>query len=360
MNNFSILNDRKLFHYLFYFFTSVFSLYIFIYALGISDILRDAPHHTTAILLIDGSALRPYIYRTLIPSLANLINLVTPSFIIDFVSESVLSFLNTKLVYDFTDIAKWKDYSAKLATPGFLYPVTVITFLMYLSILAYGIILQRLSAIMFPKHRITQYCTAIFGLVLLLPCIERNFKVYDPTTLLLSALCLYFMLQQKWTAYLIAFIFASLNKETAILQTVMFAAAFFNRLPKQQFIKLLLLQIGIFAALKLGINLYYSDNPGNIVKYREIWVLARVSRDTSGYHIMVLIMLCWLIFSRWHEIPALLKHSLWIFGGGVLIYYLLGFPYEYRVFFDCFPGMTVIAGYTLFRKLDAKPKLAEN
>ena len=339
--------------------SALVSAYVMIYALGVSAMLRDGPHHTSMLWVIDGTLVRPYIYRTLMTAVSQFIVSITPAFIEESVNSLVLSAVHTDFGQRFAENAKWVEYSTKLATPQYLYTVIVTVALMYACIVAYSFVLLRIARVCFPKHPLAAYATALAGLVILLPLINAAFKTYDPPTLLLAALCLYFMLLERWKAYLITFIFTCINKETAILQTVVFAMAFHNRMPVRQFVKLLVMQVAIFACIKMGISLYFVDQPGHVAKYREAWVIAIVSRVIEGYHLMLLVMLCWCLFSRWQEIPHVLRHTLWIFAGLLPVYYLLGYPYEYRVFIDCYPGFTVIACYTLFRKIDSPPPKTE-
>lgn len=326
--------------------------YLMVYGLGKSDLLRDGPSHTSVLVLLDGSGDKPYIYRLLVPALGKVFAEITPVGMQEELTAMLSQWRQWKVAQDFINGAKWRGFSSRLADPAFAYPVLVIVLMMYGALVAYGFTLHRISELAFPHSKYMPMCTAIFGLFILLPFITGFFKVYDPTTLLFSALCLLFLQQQRWNAYLITFAVACLNKESILLYTGFFAMAFVSRLPHRQFVVLLITQVAIWVLIKMGVNLWYADYPGQIMKYRPVFVWSVLTRNFTAVNLIIPIVVYGLLIARWKEVPHTLRHSVWLLPACGLIYYFLGFPYEYRVFFDCFPGLTVIAGYTLFRPLD--------
>jgi len=326
--------------------------YMMFYAIGVSIMLREGPEHTSIIPMIDQTVSRPYIYRTLLPTLSQIITQVTPETVQQYVGQIALSIAELPIIQEFMIRAKWTEYNPILSNPPYLYPTTIILLLMYLSFLLYAFMLHRTFLLCFPDRKYAAMWSTVLGLIVLLPFITHVFKVYDPPTLAFSILCLYFMVGQQWVPYLIVFTLSCINKETTLLQAFFFAMAFFNKMPRRKYLELLLMQLIIFASIKLAINYIYADSPGLMVKYRHVWVVAVESRRIVGWNILWVVFTLWLITAHWRELPATLKHSLWVFFGCTLVYYILGAPGEYRVFFDAFPGMTLMAGYSLFRQFD--------
>ena len=329
-----------------------FAFYILVFSLGSSWILRDNSH-SSIVPYIERSNGKPFIYRALVPETARLFSAITPESMQQAVVETVAAAATADLFKQMIESAGWKNFSGTALDIKYIFPISVIALLMYAGIATYGITLYRLAGSFFPGAQAVAAGTTLLGLTALLPFVQARFQIYDPWTLAFSALCLLFMYEKRWRAYLICFTIACLNRETIILQTMLFAAVYFAVMEREQFRKLLAAQIGIYAVVMASLKLIYIASPDWYSQ--DAWrVLLFTLRDFSRVDMLVIAALCAVVCARWRELPLFLRQSLWILAGCVAIYYLCGRYREYRVFFDAFPSLSLIAGYTLFSALEKK------
>lgn len=323
------------------------------YQVTISAFLFHDHGYSSFTRILSGTAYRPYIYRALLPQLALLIAYVTPLSVQAAVNDGIMTWLHSdsfRLMLQKRHGGINPDWNV---VAEYIYPSAISIALMYAALLGYALTLRRLALEFFPGGGRIAWGTAFLGLLVLIPAIDPNAKMYDFPTLLLVALCLLAMQRRRWAGYLLFFALACINKETAFLQILLFAAAFFGRMERRAFNILLVAQCVLFAAITAIIHYVYAANPGMDVMYHPMDMLVTAAVDFKNVsHLLVLIALYGLVMLRWREIPFLLRQSLWllpIMGG---LYYVFGLQGEYRIFFDVFPYLTLIAGYALFRPLE--------
>lgn len=272
---------------------------------------------------------------------------VVPQAAQDAVRESMLSVTHSDLFESMMRNTGWQDFSGTALQEAYVFPIVVISLFMYMFFAMYGIMLFRLAVAFFPKEQLLPFAATVLGMVALLPFTQARFQIYDPPVLAFSAACLLFMFGQRWFAYLFCFALACFSKETAILQIGLFAVAYYSVLPRKEFIRLLVTQLLIYGGILTLLFSVYADAPSWFE--HDPWRVIFFSlRDFSKADMMVLIIVSWLTFSRWQELPHLLRQSLLVVAGCTLIYYLFGRYREYRVFFEAFPSLTLIAVYTMF------------
>jgi hypothetical protein len=93
-------------------------------------------------------------------------------------------------------------------------------------------------------------------------------QIYDFTTLWTFTLGLALMAGRQWTGYLALFAIATVNKETSILLTLVFAVHFIlrRRLPLDRALALLAAQVAIFLLIRGAIAYAFRGNEGGVVE----------------------------------------------------------------------------------------------
>ncbi|MBX9687357.1 MAG: hypothetical protein K2X27_11685 [Candidatus Obscuribacterales bacterium] len=210
-----------------YFYRLAFGLLILVWsALVTLDFLRHtnptAQGQAGTISMVYGYAKRPYVYRTLAPTIVRLLTSAVPQDLRLLIKNSASqalqkTYLELSTKDPFQDSEQ--DFSTEYLIAALLEYISLLAFLAALVYLALGLYdLEEILVMLIP-------CIAL----LVLPPFWDNFvwnKIYDFPTLFLFTASLGLMARGRWTLYLLSFVLASLNKETSILLTIPFLAYF--------------------------------------------------------------------------------------------------------------------------------------
>ncbi len=294
---------------------------------------------------IDSSAHRPYVYRALLPLTARSIRAVVP--------ESVRADLvdwafATDPVVDLFEREEWLLRSFvefAIAIP-----------LMYLSFLGFMWALRDLAGQMFHASRYLLDAVPLIGLLCLPPFFTATNYVYDPPTLMLFTAGLALMERRSWSAYLIVFLLACINKETTLLLTVIFVLVSFTgplQLERRRFWLLLAAQILIVLLARLILMSVFAGNPGgavNFTLFKNVFLLT--GQTYTLPEVVTWIGVILLLFYRWPEKPLFLRRGLWILLPlfGLMLFF--GLVNETRVFYEVYPLALLLALHTVAQVLD--------
>ncbi len=277
--------------------------------------------------MIEGTASLPFQYRVLIPGIINILVALFP--------ENMFSGLNiSALDLPIAQLAG-SDGAGKSAAWFAL-------ILMFVSLCGAVLLFQRLMV------RLEYSPKAICSLSLLYPISLMAFfsyaYVYDFPSLFLFSWALYSLAPTKdnkpklfrdWVLYFSLFTLATFNKETSIILLIPYMLVYYPRLERKKFIQFGVLQLLIYGTIKLFLFLNFSQNPGTVaVSYW--WVYKQFP---------VLIVLTILLFSLiflpiargWNHKPLFLRQALMMIVPLVLLFFLFGFPFEFRVFYEVYP-----------------------
>jgi hypothetical protein len=330
---------------------ALLAVLVSIHAVAGSDMLQ-ASERSSLIAMYDGTAERPYVQRTLLPQLAKAVTALTPN---SLTTEITTYLSRTELFDTFAIYARDKGYSARILEQQYLYPLLVLASLLYGCLLAYGLVLRRISAVCFPETRYTPWATSFFGLLVLIPFLDADTKLYDFPALALASLCLLALCTRQWSLYLVAFAVACVNKETAILYTGLFAFVYYPRMERKRFAILLASQCIIYVSAMLIIRAVFSDTPGVGLYFHPLNIFIMGFEDLNNtVHFLAVILAYRILSSHWDEVPVVLRSSLCVLAADIAIYYTCGRIVEYRVLFDAFPGLTVIGAHSLFASVEGR------
>jgi len=309
--------------------------------------------------MIYGKAWKPFVYRVFVPVSVKLITSV--------ISESVQSKL--------TDFGKENPSAERVLSElnweaEYLTEYLAACVIMFATLFAFAIFLKKFFKLNFsaPEWFVN---LLIIGMLLALPVFYINDNyIYDYPSLLFFTAGLFFLQRQNWKLFLIFFFFGLWNKETTILLTLIFLIHYRKHFitEKKKYLTLLSLQLIIFIFIKLILSIAFKNNPGTFVEFH---LLDYNKILLNGYNIITfttILFLILLIGYKWNEKPQFPKDSLWIAIPLFLLTLFLGFFNELRDYYEVYPVIVLLAGYTtakifginiIVNKLEMKDKTGQ-
>jgi hypothetical protein len=132
-----------------------------------------------------------------------------------------------------------------------------------------------------------------------------------------------------------------LNKETAILLTLLCAVHYRQRLDKAEYKKLILLQVVIFLFIKSVLTVVFIHNPGAVVEFHlfdhNLNLLGLYPAKTITLWMLAAAVVMILLFYHWSDKPQFLRDGTWICIPLVVCIFLFGFLDELRVYYEIYP-----------------------
>jgi hypothetical protein len=317
---------------------SLLLLHVFIQTSGVNNLYR-----ARFVDMVDGTAFRPYVNRALLPALVRWISAALP--------EQWGAFFSSLPWF----LAELQAFQVPVEAS--LQALTAWA-LMLVSLVGFTI---SLRFFLLANHPLPGWLAEVVALLALacLPVFWNFGYIYDFTTLFLFTLQLVLLAKGSWIAYLFLFPLATLNKETSVLLILIYSLYDFPkvRLPRLKFLKILSVQVLIFMVIRLAIFLRFQHNPGAAGEnhWADHWfVLARspgVVLITFG---VLLVGLSFLVFYGWREKPVFLRLASTILIPLAGLYFVYGFPFEFRVFYEAYPIIVALGLGSFLRLLPQK------
>ncbi|RPI14552.1 MAG: hypothetical protein EHM58_16165 [Ignavibacteriae bacterium] len=263
---------------------------------------------------------------------------------------------------------------------GLLPEITVFTiytwFVIYLTFVIYRLFLREY----FRPDWVSMFLAPFLGYAMLWNYILNNTyycQFYDFTAILFFVLGSYLIIKEKFYYLLITFVFAVLNKETAVL--LIFAFIFYNY--KNIFSKKIILRVialsSAFIIIKAALYFIYIDSPGNfvydkiginiqtiydVVRLRNIIYLKDIITSFGGLYIFVIILL---FSKKWKVLTQSMNPGKLYLNLTFIPYILIGFSFicieECRVYTEIVPLFTTlfIIYLSTFKSLGIEPVTKE-
>ncbi|MFA5376465.1 MAG: hypothetical protein WC455_12035 [Dehalococcoidia bacterium] len=254
--------------------------------------------------MVDGTAHRPFIYRTLIPKCARLVERAVPHGI----SARVNSIADARGKYnnrlsDTCKMLKWNPHRLSM------YLIVII--LQWMCLIGFAIIIRRLIKTI---HNLPEFMADLLPVVALL-LLTLGFVyglgyIYDPSTLFFMTLGLYLIIKRRFMIFYPVLALALLNKETAFLLTVFF---FLHELRLMRPGKLALhtiVQIALIVAIQSSIRWNFRFSPGSTLEYHLMDNILKSSKISLLYIVTIFIIFWIPVKKGWASAPAFLRHSL--------------------------------------------------
>jgi hypothetical protein len=170
-------------------------------------------------------------------------------------------------------------------------------------------------------------------------------KVYDLPTALFFTLTLAFFQRRQLRAYALLFPLATLNRETSILLTLLFAVYFFRRLDRRAYLLHLVYQLVIYGTITIALRVIFADLPGQSVYFQLPTNLQLYRRAPIGATVLFLSMLAILalVWIKWRRAPQLARTAFLVFAPLLtLFFFLVGWGFEVRFFLELLPVVMIV------------------
>jgi hypothetical protein len=277
---------------------------------------------------IDGTAHRPFCYRVLVPMLLR-----------------VMSPVISKLPGIDHVIAICGDFSTIPAKhPASIAGLAVI---LIFSLVAYSFLCGHIYHKFFSESPYASSIGSVGALVFLVPFVLMRFgHVYDFSVLMFHAAMLLCIAQKRLPLYLAFFTVSCLNKETAILMTVAYAACLYDCIPRRRFVVYLLLQLAIFLLTYGLVHRYFRNNAGGSMEfwlYKQVPVfLLHWKRETT-----VTLAIVFLVAYRWSEKPPIFRRAMVMLLPHLALYLCGANPGEVRNLYESMPLLALFSIRTI-------------
>jgi len=291
-------------------------------------------------LMVYGGAEKPYVYRNLLPTTVRIIIQIIPLNTKNFLDKSIGE---NAIVQNIFSQLKWKH--------GYFIEYAIALILMYLSLWGFCFSIRYLFTRLFRAPVMFVNIVPIVALLCLPPFFKYTNYVYDLPNLFLFTLGLGLMARQKWMLFILVFPIACLNKETAILLTIIFVIHFLKqgRLKKPLFRKLLIFQLVSFILIKISLTAIFRNNPNTFVEFHlldihNLSVMRHLLLDfsptlkyTQLLMAIILFAIVWMISYKWSNQPTFLKDGLWILVPLFVLTTLFAWWDEWRDYYEAYP-----------------------
>lgn len=338
--------------------------------------------------LLDGTARRPFAYRALVPAVARLLVDITPDAMQNAVSGWLEAFRDNSGVVGVirqhnpyphpaprasesiirhpysappgsgeaprngggaADVKPYDPSIPPTLDDAHIYGFGVFIVLIFAGLLGAVTVQYKFAALLWPAEPLAA-AVAPLVLLLALPAFATHFAyIYDPAEMFFSGLCLYFLYQQRWAAYLAAIALATCNKETSIFCIFLYFIWCYGRLPMRDYVRLGALQLAIYAVVKGAITVHFASAPGRFLAFWRIRHLYYLLGGYNYYTVIGLAVTVLLLTYRWQEKPPFLRACLWMLVPNTVAYVLFCMPGEYRSFYFSLPAAVLLATDTLMR-----------
>ena len=309
---------------------------LFIFGMWATDsrefVSLNGYYRATLLDMVEGTAYRPFAYRCLVPAIVRSALAILPASGHAWLVEGVgrLGPVQRGLVY-----LSWDQ--ADLAV--FLFSLGV----MYAFLLGFVYALRQLVRDLFEGPDWFRDVAALAALAVLPVFFKRGTHlIYDPATLCLFTLGLVLLYGGSWRWYYVVFAVGVLNKETMILLTVLMVIWGWRRMRRRDLGWHLLLQVTIFAVLKLCVNWLYRDNLGGLFEphlYENLRLYMRPYWFGAVWDCLAIVLL---IGWHWDEKPRFLRSALTLLILLVPLYLVAGGYGEIRAFYELFPVLFLL------------------
>ena len=181
-----------------------------------------------------------------------------------------------------------------------------------------------------------QLALALAGL---LPLMLRITHLYDLLTLALWTASLGAMAHRRHALYLALFAAGCLNRETAALLVVVYVLQF-------GFTRLVLVQAVLYAGVRAMLMAVMAGRPGQLVEVHlaEHWPQMVDDIERVMLYLILAAIVAGLIARRFTSKPRLLRIAAIVTVPVLVVaYFVAGYPFEFRVFYEAYPAVALLA-----------------
>jgi hypothetical protein len=314
----------------------------------------------SAIEMMQGESKRPFVYRQLFPTTANLVNQLVPQEINNkFAAWLAADPMKRNFIYRYFSNAR------DSTNPKYVLRYYVL-FAMCFASYFFGVLALRAVCLEFYPDKVAATLAA-FSIALIFPMLTtEGGYMYDMAELLFMALAVLLAAKGRlfWLALVVGV--ATFNKESFLLFVFALYPFIRARFSLKQTVGIGSLLLGISAAVNLAVKFYYADNPGGFVVNQLpdhiYWLLDPRSYflfevnygavTTKGFNVIHLIIVAFIVRSAWRYLSPILRQHVLI-AAAINIPFFIVFCYqgELRNLSMLFVGFTLMISIAISRYL---------
>lgn len=288
--------------------------------------------------MVYGRAHRPFVQRALVPMVVRFAGAVSPASVQRLAEDKARNSRGVRAVFV---TGEWDQ------TYAFEYMLTCL--IIFASLLGFLWAVQALASDLYGAHPIATRLAGMVALVFLPAFFSKDYysAIYDFPTLLLFTLGLLLLLREKWIGFLIVFVLACVNKETAILLTLVFVIRYGHDIMQgehnSRFRKLLACQMAAAVLIRGAIVFVFMNNPGSSVEFH---LRENIDFYTRGYSLVTVVSLAALALAvtrNWHNKPVFLRQAAWVALPLLSVMPFFGWRYEFRACYEAYPVVLLLA-----------------
>jgi len=279
--------------------------------------------------MIDGTASRPFVLRTLIPSTIRIIRDIMP----ESIKTHIRSFLETK---------GW--FVEYLKTDRVIEYFIALT-LSFIFFLGFSFVLLRLAKYFYKGDPFMQHIVVFAGMLIIPLCSAYGHYIYDPATLFLFSLGLLLVIEEHIVLMLFLFPLLVLNKETSVLLIPVFIIYQLKRMSIIRISTISFIMSLIWLSIRILIMQAFAANPGTIVEFHLLDHNLRLFANpaTALFFLTVIVFLGVLIFYDWKSKQSFLRWGfLVVFCPLFFLSIFFGYVDELRQFYEAVPFVALL------------------
>ena len=284
---------------------------------------------------VHGRSFQPYVYRALVPWLVGSVTGLLESFRY----HVALFFHQSVLLGELT--ARSRVPVTKSLELGIFAVVVVV--LLHVFAASLRRTAQRLYAAPPPFAEVV----TLGALVLLPSLFSYHNYVYDPGTLVFSALALEALVAARWVWFVLLVAAGYFNKETIVLFVPLFALHAYGKVPAKRYYAMLAALIVAFVVSRVVLNALFASYLGEYTISQLLSHNLKLIRVYPVATVVAWIAVGMAIFGHWTAKPRVLKLGLLchlpLFGACLL----WGFFDELRDYYETYPMLVLMMAPTL-------------
>jgi len=280
---------------------------------------RDGKSYS-AIEMFEGTAKRPFVYRQLLPGMANAVEYVTPASINEkFQSWLAADPLKRNFIHRFFPNATDSTNTAYSVRYYTLYGLSFGS--LFLAIFA----LRALCREIYPDVPAATLAALTFVLIFPVMLTEGGY-FYDMPELLFMALAMLLAIRGRILPLVIVVVLATLNKESFLFFVLTLYPFLRNRFSLRNTVLIEVLLLAIAVIINVAFKLHYADNIGVPVQSQLVehvlWLLKPSSYFAfevnygvpapKGFNIIHVIVLAILVRCGWRHVTPAVRQHFWI------------------------------------------------
>lgn len=275
--------------------------------------------------MIEGTAARPFVLRTLIPSSIRLMRDELP----ESIKNQIKTFFAARNWFvDYLKSEKAVEYSIAL-------------FLCFIFFLGFSFVLRCLAKRFYSQDSLVQHLAVFSGMMIIPLCSAYGHYIYDPATIFLFSFGVLLVVKERLIPMLAFFPLAVINKETSLLLIPVFIAyQFGGRMPVIKIAAVSVVMGLIWFFIRMLIAKEFAANTGALAEFHFFDHNLRLFANPAAacFFLVTVTFLGVLIAKNWKSKNQFLRWGfLLVFLPLFILSIFFGFVDELRQFYEVVP-----------------------